>query len=170
MTGAAMTDTSMKTEMLDLERMVKRLNLLYALAIDEDRLEDWPVLFLEEGRYIIDPRENHDLGLDGGYWMYYTSRAMMNDRVTALRHVSVFNKHYYRHICGDTLVESYEDGVITARTSYMLVETNWEGKSELLSAGVYLDKVVIRDGEAIFLEKVVVPDTFHTGKAIISPI
>ncbi len=154
----------------ELERVVGRLNQLYGMSIDEDRLEDWPKLFVEDGRYIIDPRENRDLGLDGGYWMYYTSQGMMRDRVTALRHVNVFNKHYYRHIISDAFVDSVEDGVIAARSNYLLVETNWEGKSQLLSAGVYHDKVCVENGEARFLEKVVVPDSFHTSTAIISPI
>jgi anthranilate 1,2-dioxygenase small subunit len=158
------------TEYADMERVVGRLNRLYGMAIDEDRLEDWPVLFVEDGRYIIDPRENRDLGLDGGYWMYYTSRAMMRDRVTALRHVNVFNKHYYRHLTSDSFVDSVENGIINSRTNYLLVETNWEGRSQLLSAGVYHDKVSIENGEARFIEKVVVPDSFHTSTAIIAPI
>jgi anthranilate 1,2-dioxygenase small subunit len=157
-------------EFTELERVVGRLNQLYGMSIDEDRLEDWPTLFVEDGRYIIDPRENRDLGLDGGYWMYYTSQGMMRDRVTALRHVNVFNKHYYRHIISDAFVERVEDGVIAARSNYLLVETNWEGKSQLLSAGVYHDRVNIENGAARFLEKVVVPDSFHTSTAIISPI
>ena len=154
----------------ELERVVSRLNLRYGMSIDEDRLEDWPELFVEDGRYIIDPRENRDLGLDGGYWMYYTSRGMMRDRVTALRHVNVFNKHYYRHLTSETFIDSVEGDVVTARSNYLVVETNWEGKSELLSAGVYHDKIRIKDGEARFLEKVVVPDSFHTRTAIISPL
>lgn len=158
------------TEHADMERIVGRLNRIYGMAIDEDQLEEWPELFLEDGRYIIDPRENRDLGLDGGYWLYFTSRGMMRDRVTALRHVNVFNKHYYRHITSDTFVDSVENGVVTARTNYLLVETNWEGRSQLLSAGVYYDKVTIEDGEARFIEKIVVPDSFHTSTAIIAPI
>ena len=154
----------------DAERIVGRLNRDYGMAIDEDRLEDWPELFVENGRYIIDPRENRDLGLDGGYWLYFTSRGMMRDRVTSLRHVNVFNKHYYRHLTSDTFIDSIEEGVICARTNYLLVETNWEGRSQMLSAGVYHDKIALNNGEAIFLEKVVVPDTFHTSTAIISPI
>lgn len=153
-----------------MERVVARLNQLYGMSIDEDRLEDWPKLFVEDGRYIIDPRENRDLGLDGGYWMYYTSQGMMRDRVTALRHVNVFNKHYYRHIISDSFVDSVDGSVVMARTNYLLVETNWEGRSQMLSAGVYHDKVIVEDGEARFIEKVVVPDSFHTSTAIISPI
>jgi anthranilate 1,2-dioxygenase small subunit len=140
------------------------------MTIDEDRLEDWPELFIEDGRYIVDPRENRDLGLDGGYWMYYTSRGMMRDRVTALRHVNVFNKHYYRHLTSDTFIDGENGGVISSRTNYLLVETNWEGRSQLFSVGVYYDKVVIQNGAALFVEKVVVPDSFHTSTAIIAPI
>jgi anthranilate 1,2-dioxygenase small subunit len=158
------------TEFADLERIVGRLNRIHGMAIDEDRLEDWPKLFIEDGRYIIDPRENRDLGLDGGYWMYYTSQAMMRDRVTALRHVNVFNKHYYRHLTSDTFIDTVDNGVISSRTNYLLVETNWEGRSQLLSAGVYHDKVIVENDEALFVEKVVVPDSFHTGTAIIAPM
>lgn len=153
-----------------LEQRISRLNNIYARCIDDDRLEDWPELFLEDGRYIINPRENRDAGFEGGFWMYYTSQGMMRDRVTALRHINVFNTHYYRHLINDTIVEKEEGGVITARTNYLVVETSHEGKSALLNAGEYIDKVVSVDGELKFLEKLVVPDTFHTCKAIIAPL
>lgn len=157
-------------EILMWERAVNRLNHLYTQSIDDDRLEEWPELFEEDGRYIVNPRENRDLGLDGGYWMYYTSRGMMRDRVTALRHINVFNKHYYRHILGVPFIVGEDNGVVTARTNYMLVSANFEGKGRLLSAGEYIDQFKLIDGTATFIDKEVIPDNFHTPGAIIAPI
>ena len=39
------------------------LQLRYAHAIDEDRLEQWPTFFAESCRYRVIPRENHARGL-----------------------------------------------------------------------------------------------------------
>jgi anthranilate 1,2-dioxygenase small subunit len=61
-------------------------NLLadYAEAIDDDALERWPGFFTEAGEYQIISRESHDAGLPIGI-LYCDSRAMMEDRVLALR-------------------------------------------------------------------------------------
>ena len=72
------------------------LNARYAEAIDADRLEAWPDFFLDDGCYRITTAENVAQGLPLSM-MYATSRAMLRDRVTALREANVYEGQRYRH-------------------------------------------------------------------------
>ena len=141
----------------------------YADCLDSDELEKWPELFLENGKYLIQSRENLEAGMDGGYWMYYTSQGMMRDRVTSLRHINTFNKHYYRHLISNIKISEQDDG-LRVRSNFLVVQTNFEGKFECTSAGEYRDVIIMTDGEPKFKEKLVIADTFHTASAIVYPL
>jgi anthranilate 1,2-dioxygenase small subunit len=46
-----------------LRRRIEALHTRYIQSIDEDKLEEWPNLFIETGLYKIVTRENFDQGL-----------------------------------------------------------------------------------------------------------
>src|SRR5579863_1268921 len=75
------------------------LNSDYAACIDADRLEDWPDFFLDECLYKITTAENLRRGYAAGV-IYADSRAMLRDRVAALREANIYERHAYRHIVG----------------------------------------------------------------------
>ena len=150
-------------------RLIHNLLDQYADCLDSDELEKWPELFLENGKYLIQSRENLEAGMDGGYWMYYTSQGMMRDRVTSLRHINTFNKHYYRHLISNIKISEQDDG-FRVRSNFLVVQTNFEGKFECTSAGEYRDVITMADGEPKFKEKLVIADTFHTASAIVYPL
>ena len=108
--------------------------------------------------------------MDGGYWMYYTSQGMMRDRVTSLRHINTFNKHYYRHLISNIKISEHGDDSFYVRSNFLVVQTNFEGKFECTNAGEYRDIITIADGEPKFKEKLVIADTFHTVSAIVYPL
>src|ERR1700694_628993 len=74
-----------------------RLQERYISIIDTDRLEELPELFTEDCVYEIVPKENADLGLPIGI-MHCFGRAMLSDRITALRSANIFEPHTYRHL------------------------------------------------------------------------
>ena len=152
------------------ERLIYNLLDEYADCLDSDDLEKWPGLFLENGKYLIQSRENLEAGMDGGYWMYYTSQGMMRDRVTSLRHINTFNKHYYRHLISNIKISEHDDESFYVRSNFLVVQTNFEGKFECTSAGEYRDVIIMPDGEPKFKEKLVIADTFHTVTAIVYPL
>ena len=78
---------------------VAALNAAYAQVIDTDRLEAWPDFFTEDCLYRITSAENHKRGYAAGI-VYADSRAMLRDRVTALRTANIYERHNYRHIIG----------------------------------------------------------------------
>ena len=78
---------------------VAALNTEYANCIDADRLEEWPGLFLEQCLYKITTADNHRRGYAAGL-VYADSRAMLTDRVPALREANIYERQSYRHIVG----------------------------------------------------------------------
>ena len=76
---------------------VAELNAAYASTIDADRLEAWPDFFVDDCLYKITSAENHKRGYSTGI-IYADSRAMLRDRVTALRTANIYERQSYRHI------------------------------------------------------------------------
>ena len=76
---------------------VAELNAAYAATIDADRLEAWPDFFIESCLYKITSADNRKHGYSAGI-VYADSRAMLHDRVTALRTANIYERHSYRHI------------------------------------------------------------------------
>ena len=118
--------------------LIAELNAAYASAIDNDRLEEWPDFFVEDCLYKITSVENHRRGYAAGI-VYADSRAMLRDRVTALRRANIYERQRYRHIIGLPLVSANGAGGITAETPFLVVRIMRDGSSDLFATGVYLD-------------------------------
>ena len=82
---------------------VAELNASYAATIDTDRLESWPDFFVEDCLYKITSADNRKRGYSAGV-VYADSRAMLRDRVTALRTANIYERQSYRHIIGLPLI------------------------------------------------------------------
>ena len=74
---------------------VAELNAAYAATIDADRLEAWPDFFVDNCLYKITSADNHRRGYSAGI-VYADSRAMLRDRVTALRSANIYERQSYR--------------------------------------------------------------------------
>jgi anthranilate 1,2-dioxygenase small subunit len=141
----------------------------YTRALDEDRLEDWAALFVEDGLYKVLSRENRELGLPAPL-VYYYSRNMMLDRVTALRDALTFEPVYTRHLTSGETFAAAADGEITARSTFALYQTTEEGETRLFSVGEYLDRLVWSGDVLRFKERIVVMDTFSVQNLIATPL
>ena len=154
---------------VELQLTVENLLARYVHAIDEDRLEDWPEFFVESGRYRITTAENHERGLPVSV-VYADSRAMLRDRVTALRHANIYEAQRYRHAVSATLVERQDAACVRAVSLFQVVRIMQSGASTLFATGRYLDVIRLDggNGEPRFEEKVVVCDSrrFETLLAI----
>jgi len=149
---------------------VADLNARYADAIDADRLEAWPDFFLDDGRYRITTAENIAQGLPLSI-IYATSRAMLRDRVTALREANVYEGQRYRHILATPLITAVEVDGLRARTGFMVARVMRTGDTMLFATGCYEDRVVVdtRDG-ARFAEKMVVLDSRQIDTLLAIPL
>jgi 3-phenylpropionate/cinnamic acid dioxygenase small subunit len=146
------------------------LNARYADAIDADRLEAWPDFFRDDGRYRITTAENVAQGLPVGL-IYATSRAMLRDRVRALREANVYEAQGYRHVLGTPLIAGVETGVLHARTSFMVARVMRTGETTMFATGYYDDRVVLdaTDG-ARFAEKTVILDSRQIDTLLAIPL
>jgi 3-phenylpropionate/cinnamic acid dioxygenase small subunit len=143
------------------------LNTEYASCIDEDRLEDWPGLFLEQCLYKITTADNHRRGYAAGL-VYADSRAMLIDRVAALREANIYERQSYRHIVGMPLMRAGE--VIAAETPFLVVRTMRDGRIDLFASGVYLDRVYEEGDRLRFAERIVVCDSSRIDTLLAIPL
>jgi 3-phenylpropionate/cinnamic acid dioxygenase small subunit len=147
---------------LEHQLMVQDLNARYVEAIDDDKLEAWPDFFVEDGRYRITTAETVAQGLPLGM-MYATSRAMLRDRVRALREANIYETQRYRHILGAPRITTAEAGAIRARSGFIVVRIMHTGEMTIFATGSYEDRIMLDPaGGARFAEKTVVLD----GRAV----
>lgn len=161
-----MTMTAISPE---LAYRVDQLLTDYANCIDDERYEEWPSFFTEQCLYKLISRDNHRRGLSFGF-IYCDNRRMLRDRITSMKSANVFEPHTYRHIVNRPVIQEMEDGVLAARSSYIVVRVMHDGAQELFSTGVYEDKIVEEDGRLLFKERTVVCDSSCVDALLVIPL
>jgi 3-phenylpropionate/cinnamic acid dioxygenase small subunit len=140
-------------------------NARYAHVIDSDALEQWPAFFTERCHYRITHVENERDGLAAGI-VYADSRAMLEDRVAALREANIYERQRYRHLLGVPMLDGD-----TARTGFIVVRIMATGESELFASGEYVDRLVQQpDGTLLLAERVAVCDSTVTDTLMALPL
>ena len=148
---------------------VAELNAAYAATIDADRLEAWPDFFVDDCLYKITSAENHRRGYSAGV-VYADSRAMLRDRVTALRTANIYERQSYRHIVGlPVLGETGADG-IASETPFLVLRIMRDGRTDLFASGVYLDRICEEGGNLRFAQRIVVCDSGHFDTLLAIPL
>jgi anthranilate 1,2-dioxygenase small subunit len=152
--------------MLEVQLQVERLHARYAHALDEDRLEEWPDFFTENGRYRIATAENEERGLPLPV-IYAESRGMLRDRVQSLRHANIYEPQRYRHIVSSVLIDKLDAGTVRSTANFLVIRIMQDGASMLFASGRYLDRIVLSP-QPLYEERVVVCDSrrFDTLLAI----
>ena len=142
---------------MDVGRLVT-LNAVYARAIDNEQFEQWPELFHDDCLYKVTTADNVAQGLEGGV-MYADSRAMLRDRVSALRKANIYERQRYRHIVGLPVVLGETDGAATVETPFLFVRIMRDGTMDVFATGCYRDRVKADNaGELRFVERIAVCD------------
>ena len=156
---------------MNIERQlaVLDLNARYAETIDEGRFEDWPDLFTDNGIYRVTTAENVEQSLPLSL-IYATSRAMLRDRVKALREANIYEAQRYRHMIGPARIEPAEGGALRVRTSFMVARVMHTGETMLFATGSYRDHVVLDGGSARFAERTVILDSRQIDTLLAIPL
>lgn len=141
----------------------------YAMAIDDNRLEDWVDLFDEACDYKVVTRENVEQGLPN-VLMWCDNKNMLRDRVESYREVNLYNLHYDRHVLGPLRFVKNEDSLWTFDVSYSLFQTELEGASRLFSVGRYRVEALVEVGAARLKSMTVVADTGLVPSLLATPI
>ena len=151
-----------------LQWQVENLQSRYVHTLDDDRLEDWPGFFSASGRYRITTAENHARGLPLCI-VQADSKAMMRDRVAALRHANIYEAQGYRHVVSATLVTRVENGVAYAVSNFHVARIMHHGATLLFATGRYLDR--IRRGDTpLFEDKLVLLDSRRIDTLLAIPL
>jgi anthranilate 1,2-dioxygenase small subunit len=148
---------------------IARLMLEYVHAIDNDELERWPQFFADHAIYQILPRAAFEQGHPVGVW-FCDSRGMLQDRVSSLREINVFEPHVYRHVIGPTEILGAAGSVYRAQTSYIVVRTMHDGEMSVFSAGRYVDEIVVEHDTALLQKRIVVTDSARFDTLVVIPI
>ena len=146
-----------------------QLNAEYARAIDDDRLEEWPDFFAEPCLYTITSADNHRQGLPLGV-MYADSKAMLRDRITALRRANIYERQTYRHVVGLPAVLGEADDALRVETPFLVVRIMRDGRMDLFATGRYVDVLVEEAGALRFRERIVVCDSNRIDTLLAIPL
>jgi anthranilate 1,2-dioxygenase small subunit len=137
----------------------------YGGLIDAARFDEWLDLFAEDCRYQVVPRENYERGLPAAL-IFCDSRAVLEDRIRALREANKYNIHTDRHIIG--LPRVFDDGVIEA--SFAVYQTDQEGESRLFATGLYHDRLVSSATGCKIGDKLILLDSFAIPTLLSTPL
>ena len=156
------------------DEVVRRLEIEalyaeYAHCLDNDRLEDWPGFFTEDCAYRVTSAENFEAGLPLGI-IYATSRAMLADRVMALRKANIYEPQRYRHMIGAIKIGAEENGGVPVVANLIVVRTMQDGAMMLFAAGRYVDRLVRQDAGWRFAKKDVVLDSRQIDTLLAIPL
>jgi anthranilate 1,2-dioxygenase small subunit len=144
-------------------------------AVDDDRLEDWPEHFTEDCVYRIQTREAQSKGWPIGL-IHCEGRAMLRDRVLAIRHGNVFDPHTYRHVVSAPRFAPGEAGTgpkLASRhvlSSFNVTRVMRTGESTLFAVGTYDDTFEAVDGQWLIRERLVLLDSRNLDTLLVIPI
>ncbi len=164
-----MTSTQDIADDIALRERIEALNTDYAHCIDDDRLEDWPGFFTDDGRYRVATRENHELGLPVSL-IYCDGKGMLRDRISAMRTANVFEPHTYCHVIGAASVLESTGAEHRARSNFTVTRTMADGAMSVFACGKYLDRVVEVSGRLSLAERIVILDSRRIDTLLVIPL
>ena len=154
---------------IQIQMQVDRLNADYAAALDEKRFEDWPAFFVEDGRYVVQARENFDRGLPLAL-IALESQGMMKDRVYGITQTIYHGPYYTRHVVSPARVLSVDGDTIRAEANYAVFRTKPGSVSEVYNVGRYIDEIMQKGDYLKFRRRLCVYDSEMVLNSLIYPI
>ena len=138
----------------------------YGALIDAAKYDEWLDLFAEECRYQIIPRENFDRGLPAAL-VFCDSRAMLEDRIRALREANKYNIHTDRHVIGLPRILGDHRSV---EAPFAVYQTDQEGETRLFATGLYRDRIMPVWSRLKIRDKLILLDTFAVPSLLATPL
>jgi salicylate 5-hydroxylase small subunit len=143
----------------------------YAAALSAGEWDRWPGFFTDDGRYRLQPRENHERGLPLAT-LSFESRGMLEDRVYGIRETLFHDPYYQRLVIGVPLVRRVDPGRVECEANYAVFRTKLSELTTVFSVGRSIDVVVpAADGRGMrFASRLVIYDSEMIPNSIIYPI
>jgi salicylate 5-hydroxylase small subunit len=153
----------------ELRLEIQDLHTAYASCLDDMRLEAWPEFFVEDCRYEVIPRENHEAGL-GLATIALESRGMLRDRVYGVRETLFFAPYYQRHILSAARILDIVGDEVRTEANYLVLRVKRDELPEVFNTGRYLDRLVRTERGLRFAERRCVFDSELIANSLIYPI
>jgi 3-phenylpropionate/cinnamic acid dioxygenase small subunit len=141
----------------------------YDDTLNDGEPERWPSMFTETCVYKVLPRENYERGLPIAV-MYCESRAMLTDRVVALRETALYAPRIVRRVTSGICVRAADGDGWRLTANFALFETLQNQPSTLFLCGRSYDKVVDDNGDLRFSERLCVYDSTIIPASLVYPI
>ena len=165
---------SLKVKAIDKETRAKIEDMItdYVHCIDDDRLEEWPAFFTDDCVYKVISRQDHEQGRPIGIF-FCDNKAMLKDRVFALREANIYESHSYRHMISASRFLPGDDctgGTVEAHTNFHVVRTMENGSASMFATGKYVDRIVFEEGQPKFQQRLVVMDSHRIDTLLVIPL
>ncbi|HJU15254.1 MAG TPA: aromatic-ring-hydroxylating dioxygenase subunit beta [Stellaceae bacterium] len=141
----------------------------YGALLDAAQYDEWLRLFAASCSYHVVPRENREQGLPAAL-VFCDSRAMLQDRIRALREANRFNIHSDRHLIGLPRIIGEESDGLSAEAPFALYQTDQDGETRLFATGLYCDRITTEGGGLKFRDKLVLLDSFAVPSLLATPL
>lgn len=151
---------------------VDRLQATYVEALDERALHAWLACFTDDGAYVCISAENAAQGLPQAL-MLDDCPERLRDRVKFIEQVwaGTYEDYQTRHFVQRLRCERSADGLYAVKSNVMVAYTAADGRSYILAAGTYEDRVRLdTTGGARFVAKRVVVDTISLPRYLVYPL
>jgi 3-phenylpropionate/cinnamic acid dioxygenase small subunit len=141
----------------------------YDEALGEGQYERWPDFFTAACVYKITSRENYDAGLPIAV-IYAESRAMLADRVAAVRNTTLYAPRIVRNLTAGIMLQAIEPDGMRLSASFAVFQTMLNEPSMVFLCGRYYDRVVEDRGALRFAERICVTDATLVPTSLIFPL
>ena len=141
----------------------------YDEVLAEGRYERWPEFFTETCVYKITSRENYDSNLPIGL-IYAESRAMLADRVAALRNTLLYAPRLMRNTTSGIVLRSIDGAGMRLSASFAVFQTMLNEPTTVFMCGRLYDRVIDDAGALRFAERICVADATLVPISLIFPI
>jgi 3-phenylpropionate/cinnamic acid dioxygenase small subunit len=98
------------------------------------------------------------------------SRAMLEDRIQALRQANKYNIHSDRHIIGLPRIVAGQAGDIAVEAPFAVYQTDQEGETRLFATGLYRDRLAQAGEAPLIADKLVLLDTSAVPTLLATPL
>ncbi|MDO8275190.1 MAG: aromatic-ring-hydroxylating dioxygenase subunit beta [Serpentinimonas sp.] len=154
---------------LSLHERIAAFQAAYIRCIDTNQLESWPEFFLPQCQYTVTTADNQRDGLAAGL-IWANNRAMLQDRISALRNANVYERHSYRHLVGLPFITGEQPATASCETPFMVARIMHDGHTDLYFTGVYHDEFDASGDALLLRSRVVVCDSSRVDTLLAVPL
>jgi anthranilate 1,2-dioxygenase small subunit len=163
------TNTLSKQKDQALQASLRQFYEDYTTCLDDSDFDRWPSFFTDDAKYQITSRENYQRGLPMSA-MSCDGIGMIQDRVTALVKVLVYEPRIWRRFVSSLRIDAVEGNLVRARANFLLYESMMDREPQLNMLGEYVDKIVNDKGSFKIKERICVYDNYRILTTMFAPV